>query len=81
MNFFCSKEEMHEPGALIDGMSFDPFYSSKEDPTTGHFSLEGVKMESVEEYELFYDYKYDFNIKYDALLTIMEYARDNCTLS
>ena len=47
MNFFCCKEEMHEPGALIDGMNFDPFYSSKEDPTVGNFSLDGVKMESV----------------------------------
>lgn len=47
----------------------------------GHFSLEGIKLESVEEYELFYDQKFHFNIKYDALLTIMEYARDNCSIS
>ena len=39
MNFYCSKEEMHEPGSLIDGMNFDPFYTSKEDPTAGHFNL------------------------------------------
>ena len=62
-------------------MNFDPFYNSKEENAHGQFSLEGIKLESVEEYELFYDFKYNFNIKYDALLTIMEYARDNCSLS
>ena len=48
MNFFCCKEEMHEPGALIDGMNFDPFYSGKEETASGNFTLEGVKIESVE---------------------------------
>jgi len=38
-------------------------------------------LESVEEYELIYDVKYNFNIKYDTLLTIMEYARDHCSIS
>jgi hypothetical protein len=29
-------------------MNFDPFYSGKEDIAAGNFSLEGVKIESVE---------------------------------
>ena len=39
MDFFCCKEELYEPGSLIDGMNFDPFYNNKQDPTHGHFSL------------------------------------------
>jgi hypothetical protein len=64
----------------VDGINFDPFFS-KHEYSTGHFNLEGVRLESVEEYELFYDKKYHFHMKYDALLAIMEYARDNCSIS
>lgn len=81
MEFFCCKEELNEPNNLIDGMSFDPFYNNKDEMGFGNFALEGVKLESVEEYELFYDSKYNFSINYDALLTIMEYARDHCSIS
>jgi hypothetical protein len=62
---------MNEPQNFIDGMIFDPFFSQKHEMSLGHFSLDGIKMESVEEYELFYDSKYHFHIKYDALLSII----------
>lgn len=48
MQFFCCKEELHELSKSIDGVNFDPFYSSKEESGYGNFSLEGVKLESVE---------------------------------
>ena len=78
MSFYCSKEEMNEPKP-IDGMGFDPFYSKVDQ--SGTFSLEGVRLESVEEYELYYEQKYHFHINYDALLTIMEYARQQCAIT
>ena len=38
-------------------------------------------MESVEEYELFFDQKLTFNVKYDALITIMEYMKENSSIT
>lgn len=35
----------------------------------------------MEEYELYYEQKYHFHIAYDALLTIMEYAREHCAIT
>lgn len=37
-------------------------------------------MESVEEYDLCFDQKLRFNVKYDALITIMEYMKENCSV-
>lgn len=62
-------------------MDFDPFYSGKEAAGVGAFTLEGIKLECVEAYELLYENKYNFCIKYDSLLTIMEYAREHCSIS
>jgi hypothetical protein len=31
-------------------MIFDPFYSEKREMSFGHFTLDGIKLESVEEY-------------------------------
>lgn len=38
-------------------------------------------MESVEEYDLYFDQKLSFNVKYDSLITIMEYMKENCSIS
>lgn len=51
----------------MDELNFDPFYA-REEPQGG-LQLEGVRVESVNEYELYFDQKLSFNIKYDALIT------------
>jgi hypothetical protein len=40
-----------------------------------------VKVESVEQFELIYDNKVTYNIKYEALLGAMEYIRENSWLT
>jgi hypothetical protein len=57
----------------MDELNFDPFYH-KEESHTG-LALEGVRVESVEEYDLYFDQKLTYNVKYDALITIMEYMK------
>lgn len=52
-------------------MGFDPFFAKHEEHPAGGFQLEGVKLESVEQYELFYDQKLTFSVKYEALITVM----------
>ena len=78
MNFFLGKQEMPE-NKICEQLSFDPFYK-KEEPQGG-LQLDGVRVESVEEYELVFDQKLNFNVKYDALITAMEYLKENCNLS
>ena len=81
MNFFLSKQEMvleNQPNK-IDELDFDPFYSKQE--PAGGLQLDGVKVESVEEYDLFFDQKLCFNVKYDSLITAMEYLKENSHLS
>ena len=43
--------------------------------------MDGVRVESVEEYDLFFDQKLNFNVKYDALITAMEYLKENSHLA
>ena len=62
----------------MDELGFDPFYSQTE--PAGGLQLDGVRVESVEEYELFFDQKLSFNVKYDALITAMEYLKENSQL-
>lgn len=38
-------------------------------------------MSSVEEYELSFDQKLNFNVKYDSLITAMEFLKENSYLS
>jgi hypothetical protein len=78
MEFFLSKQEFM-PESKMDELNFDPFYA-KEEPHTG-LQLDGVRVESVEEYELFFDQKLNFNVRYDALITAMEYLKENSNLS
>jgi len=35
----------------------------------------------VEEYELYFDQKLSFNVRYDSLITAMEYLKENSQLS
>ena len=63
----------------MEELDFDPFYR-KEEPQGG-LQLDGVRVESVEEYDLFFDQKLNFNVKYDALITAMEYLKENSHLS
>ena len=63
----------------MEELDFDPFYT-KEEPQGG-LQLDGVRVESVEEYDLFFDQKLNFNVKYDALITAMEYLKENSHLS
>lgn len=39
-----------------------------------------MKLESVEPHSLTYDSRYEYSIDYEALLTIMEYAKDYCSV-
>ena len=43
--------------------------------------MEGVRVESVEEYDLYFDQKLTYNVKYDALITVMEYLKENSSIS
>ena len=80
MAFFLSKQEfMPEAGSKMDELGFDPFYSQNE-PVNG-LQLDGVRVESVEEYDLYFDQKLSFNVNYDALITAMEYLKENSQLS
>jgi hypothetical protein len=80
MDFFLSKQEfMPEGGSKMDELGFDPFYSQNE-PVNG-LQLDGVRVESVEEYDLYFDQKLSFNVNYDALITAMEYLKENSQLS
>ncbi len=63
----------------MEELDFDPFYQLKENP--GGLQLESVRVQSVEQYELFFDQKMTFNIKYDALITAIEYMKENSSLS
>jgi hypothetical protein len=38
-------------------------------------------VEAVDPHGLYYDFKYRYSINYEALLTIMEYAKDYCVVS
>ena len=40
--------------------------------------LDGVRVESVDDFELFYDRKMEFSVKYEGLITVMEYIREHC---
>ena len=62
----------------MDELDFDPFYEKAE--PSGALQLEGVRVQSVEEYELYFDQKLKFNVKYDALITAMEYLKENSTI-
>ena len=80
MDFFMSKQEfMPEGGNKMDELGFDPFYSQSE--PSGGLQLDGVRVESVEEYDLYFDQKLSFNVNYDALITAMEYLKENSQLS
>ena len=63
----------------MEELDFDPFYQAKENP--GGLQLESVRVQSVEQYELFFDQKMTFNIRYDALITAMEYMKENSSIS
>ena len=58
----------------MEEIGFDPFCQKHEGQG---LSLEGVKVESVEEFELTYDSKLTFNLKYEALIGAMEYIREH----
>jgi hypothetical protein len=79
MDFFLSKVELGASEEYRDGMNFDPFFAKHEEHPAG-FQLEGVKLESVEQYELFYDQKLSFSVKYEALITVMEYLREHWSI-
>jgi hypothetical protein len=78
MDFFLAKEEI-EGEQRMDELSFDPFYHKEEQ--RGGLQLEGVRVESVEEYDLYFDQKLTFNVKYDALITVMEYMKENSSIT
>ena len=67
MDFFLTKEEMQE-NSIVEEIGFDPFTSKQ---TSEGLLLEGVKIESVEEFELVYDNRVTFNLKYEALISAM----------
>jgi hypothetical protein len=77
LDVFCSKEQM-EGSSFIDGMDYDPFYAEK---AAQGLQLDRVRVEVVDPHCLYYDSKYRYSINYEALLTIMEYANDYCTIS
>ena len=79
MDFFLSKQDILPGAHKMDELGFDPFYSPSE--PSGGLQLDGVRVESVEEYELFFDQKLSFNVKYDALITAVEYLKENSQLS
>jgi len=53
----------------MEDIGFDPF-TEKISGENG-LGLEGIKIESVEQFELIYDSKSTYNIKYEALLGAM----------
>ena len=58
---------MHEDPYMAE-IGFDPFNHK---PEAQGFCLEGVKVQGVEEFELTYDNKLTFNLKYEAILGAM----------
>lgn len=54
---------------FMEDIGFDPF-TEKISGENG-LGLEGIKIESVEQFELIYDSKSTYNIKYEALLGAM----------
>ena len=64
---------MHE-NQFMNEVGFDPFINKPEEQG---FSLEGVRVESVSSFELTYDSKLTFGLKYETLLGAMEYIREN----
>lgn len=57
----------------VDDIGFDPFINKLEN--TQALALEAIKVESVEQFELVYDSKVTFNLKYDSLIKAMEFIR------
>lgn len=78
MDFFLSRE-LYEPNNQ-DDLGLFIAEPNRETSSCG-LQLEGVKIESIDEYELTFDHKVTFDVSYEALLTIMEYVREYCTLS
>lgn len=68
IDFYLTQEEMKEHNFMED-IGFDPF-TEKIGGDTG-LALEGIKVESVEQFELIYDNKLSYNVKYEALLGAM----------
>lgn len=62
----------------MNEVGFDPFMKYEE---VSGFTLEGVRVESVEEFDLVFEQKMSFSVKYEALLTIVEYMREHCRVA
>ena len=78
MDFFISQEDMETEGQAnlyMEEIGYDPF-TQKLKNTEG-LCLQGIRVESVEQFDLIYDSKLTFNLKYEALLGAMEYLRQN----
>lgn len=70
MDFYISQEDMQsEPNLMSDEIGYDPFIQKLSN--SEGLSLEGVKLESVEQFDLIYDSKLTFNLKYEAILGAM----------
>ena len=65
MDFYISQEDMQsEPNLISDEIGYDPFIQKLS-------NSEGVNLESVEQFDLIYDSKLTFNLKYEAILGAM----------
>lgn len=62
MDFFMGKQSLPENSASFGDIGFDPFIS-KGEPSQG-LILDTIKVESVEQFELFYDNKVNFKLQY-----------------
>ena len=68
IDFYLAQKEIKEHNFMKD-LGFDLF-TEKIGGDTG-LALEGIKVESVEQFELIYDNKLSYNVKYEALLGAM----------
>ena len=78
MDFFLSREQ-YEPSGSIPGLDFDPFYQPKQAPSG--LELDCVRVESVEQCDLVFDQKVCFNVRYDTLITLMEFMKENSSIA
>ena len=62
----------------MEGLDFDPFENKVE---KSGLQLEGLKVDSVEQFRLVYDEKIKFSVNYDSLIATVEKLKENCWVS